>query len=140
MRWLVLIVGLLGAALALEIEPPALAQVAPHCDTPPELLEDDARLPLLAERFQQHSPVTILVIGDASTAGAAPDDAYPYFLATALRRRHPGTPITVINQGGAAEANTTTLTHDVYAFPFNGKGLMADLTLQGTKITRIHPD
>jgi lipid-binding SYLF domain-containing protein len=51
-----------------------------------------------------------------------------------------GPSITVINQGGAAEANTTTLTHDVYAFPFNGKGLMADLTLQGTKITRIHPD
>ncbi len=37
-------------------------------------------------------------------------------------------------------ANTTTITHDVYAFPFNQKGLMADLTLQGTKITRIHPD
>ena len=50
-----------------------------------------------------------------------------------------GPSITVINKGGAAEADTTTLTHDVYAFPFNGKGLMADLTLQGTKITRIHP-
>jgi lipid-binding SYLF domain-containing protein len=51
-----------------------------------------------------------------------------------------GPSITVINQGGAAAADITTLTHDVYAFPFNGKGLMADLTLQGTKITRIHPD
>ncbi|HEX4196834.1 MAG TPA: lipid-binding SYLF domain-containing protein [Caulobacteraceae bacterium] len=51
-----------------------------------------------------------------------------------------GPSITVINAGAAAEANTTTLTHDVYAFPFNGKGLMADLTLQGTKISRIHPD
>ncbi len=50
-----------------------------------------------------------------------------------------GPSITVINQGAAAEADTTTLSHDVYAFPFNGKGLMADLTLQGTKITRIHP-
>ncbi|HEY3888312.1 MAG TPA: lipid-binding SYLF domain-containing protein [Caulobacteraceae bacterium] len=50
-----------------------------------------------------------------------------------------GPSITVINQGGAAEANTTTLTRDVYAFPFNGRGLMADLTLQGTKISRIHP-
>lgn len=49
-----------------------------------------------------------------------------------------GPSITVINQGAAAEANTTTLSQDVYAFPFNGKGLMADLTLQGTKITRIH--
>jgi lipid-binding SYLF domain-containing protein len=50
-----------------------------------------------------------------------------------------GPSITVINAGAAAEANSTTLTQDVYAFPFNGKGLMADLTLQGTKITRIHP-
>ena len=44
---------------------------------------------------------------------------------------------TVINTGGAAEADTTTVSSDVYAFPFGEKGLMADLTLQGTKITRI---
>ena len=50
-----------------------------------------------------------------------------------------GPSLVVVNKGAAAEANTTTLTHDVYAFPFNNKGLMADLTLQGTKITRIHP-
>jgi lipid-binding SYLF domain-containing protein len=49
-----------------------------------------------------------------------------------------GPSITVINQGGAAHADITTMSQDVYAFPFNGKGLMADLTLQGTKITRIH--
>ena len=49
-----------------------------------------------------------------------------------------GPSITVINQGAAAAADTTTLSHDVYAFPFNAKGLMADLTLQGTKISRIH--
>jgi lipid-binding SYLF domain-containing protein len=50
-----------------------------------------------------------------------------------------GPSIVVINAGAAAEADTTTLTHDVYAFPFGEKGLMADLTLQGTKISRIHP-
>ena len=50
-----------------------------------------------------------------------------------------GPSIVVINKGAAVEADTTTLTHDVYAFPFNEKGLMADLTLQGTKITHIHP-
>jgi len=50
-----------------------------------------------------------------------------------------GPSIVVINQGAGAEADTTTVTHDVYAFPFSEKGLMADLTLQGTKITRIHP-
>jgi lipid-binding SYLF domain-containing protein len=50
-----------------------------------------------------------------------------------------GPSIVVVNKGAGAEADTTTLTHDVYAFPFSQKGLMADLTLQGTKITRIHP-
>jgi lipid-binding SYLF domain-containing protein len=50
-----------------------------------------------------------------------------------------GPSIVVVNKGAAAEADVTTLTHDVYAFPFSEKGLMADLTLQGTKITRIHP-
>ncbi|HUZ11647.1 MAG TPA: lipid-binding SYLF domain-containing protein [Caulobacteraceae bacterium] len=50
-----------------------------------------------------------------------------------------GPSIVVINQGAGAEANTTTLSQDVVAFPYNQKGLMADLTLQGTKITRIHP-
>ena len=50
-----------------------------------------------------------------------------------------GPSIVVVNKGAGAEANVTTVTHDVYAFPFNQKGLMADLTLQGTKITPIHP-
>jgi lipid-binding SYLF domain-containing protein len=50
-----------------------------------------------------------------------------------------GPSITVINKGAAASADSTTLAQDVYAFPFNGKGLMADLTLQGTKISQIHP-
>jgi lipid-binding SYLF domain-containing protein len=50
-----------------------------------------------------------------------------------------GPSIVVINKGASAEADTTTLAKDVYAFPFNGEGLMADLTLQGTKISPIHP-
>jgi len=50
-----------------------------------------------------------------------------------------GPSIAVINKSAAAEGDTTTIAKDVYAFPFNGKGLMADLTLQGTKISRIHP-
>jgi lipid-binding SYLF domain-containing protein len=51
-----------------------------------------------------------------------------------------GPSITVINAGAAAAADTTTLSHDVYAFPFNARGLMADLTLQGTKISRLRGD
>jgi len=50
-----------------------------------------------------------------------------------------GPSVAVINKGAGAEANSTTITKDVYAFPFNQKGLMADLTLQGTKISPIHP-
>jgi len=50
-----------------------------------------------------------------------------------------GPRITVVNKGAAAEVDTTTATHDVLAFPYNGKGLMADLTFQGVKITQIHP-
>ena len=51
-----------------------------------------------------------------------------------------GPSIVVVGTGAGAQVDTTTLSQDVYAFPFNQKGLMADLTLQGTKITRIHPD
>jgi lipid-binding SYLF domain-containing protein len=50
-----------------------------------------------------------------------------------------GPSITVVNKAAAAEVDTTTSTHDVLAFPYNGKGLMADLTFQGVKISRIHP-
>jgi lipid-binding SYLF domain-containing protein len=50
-----------------------------------------------------------------------------------------GPSITVVNKSAATEGDITTATQDVYAFPFNGKGLMADLTLEGTKISRIHP-
>jgi lipid-binding SYLF domain-containing protein len=47
--------------------------------------------------------------------------------------------IVVVNKGAAADIDTTTALRDVYAFPFNQKGLMANLTLEGTKITPIHP-
>ena len=50
-----------------------------------------------------------------------------------------GPSIVVVNKGAAVAADSTTVTQDVYAFPFGAKGLMADLTLQGTKITHIHP-
>jgi lipid-binding SYLF domain-containing protein len=46
--------------------------------------------------------------------------------------------IVVINKGAAANVDTTTALHDVYAFPFNQKGLMGSLTLEGTKITPLH--
>ncbi len=51
-----------------------------------------------------------------------------------------GPSVVVIDQGTAASLTSTTLTQDVYAFPFGQRGLMAGLGLEGSKITRIHPD
>ena len=45
----------------------------------------------------------------------------------------------VLKEGAAKEADTTTLSQDVYAVSFNQEGLMATLSLEGSKITRIHP-
>jgi hypothetical protein len=36
-------------------------------------------------------------------------------------------------------AETTTLRADVYVFIFNQKGLMAEIGLEGSKITRASP-
>ncbi len=47
--------------------------------------------------------------------------------------------LTVVDMGVAAGLSTTTLQKDIYAFFFNQKGLMAGITLQGTKITPYTP-
>jgi lipid-binding SYLF domain-containing protein len=51
-----------------------------------------------------------------------------------------GPSVVVVDEGKAKSLTTTTLKDDVYAFIFGQKGLMAGLGLQGSKITRIHPD
>jgi len=51
-----------------------------------------------------------------------------------------GPSVVVIDKSKAMSNTTTTITQDVYAFPFGGKGLMAGLGLEGSKITRIHPN
>lgn len=50
-----------------------------------------------------------------------------------------GPSVVVMDKGTAASVTSTTLTQDVYAFPFGQHGLMAGLGLEGSKITRIHP-
>jgi lipid-binding SYLF domain-containing protein len=50
-----------------------------------------------------------------------------------------GPSVVVMDKGTAASMTSTTLTQDVYAFPFGQKGLMAGLGLEGSKITRIRP-
>ena len=47
--------------------------------------------------------------------------------------------VVVIDRGAGATLNSTTLTKDVIAFPFGQKGPMADISLQGSKITTYRP-
>ena len=48
-----------------------------------------------------------------------------------------GPSVVMVDKGAAKSATTTTLTEDVYAFPFGQKGLMAGLGLEGSKISPI---
>jgi lipid-binding SYLF domain-containing protein len=50
-----------------------------------------------------------------------------------------GPSVVVIDKGAAMSSTTTTITQDVYAFPFGQAGLMAGLGIEGSKITHIHP-
>jgi len=51
-----------------------------------------------------------------------------------------GPNVVVVDAGVAKSLTTTTLRDDIYAFIFDMKGLMAGIGIQGSKITRIHPD
>ena len=51
-----------------------------------------------------------------------------------------GPSIVVVDKGLAKSLSTTTVREGVYAFFFAQKGLMAGLSLQGSKITEITPD
>lgn len=51
-----------------------------------------------------------------------------------------GPSIVVVDKGAASSFTTTSLTQDVYAVPFGQRGLMAGVGVEGSKITRIHPD
>jgi lipid-binding SYLF domain-containing protein len=48
-----------------------------------------------------------------------------------------GPTVTVIEAGMAKNITTATVQPDVYAFIFSSKGLMAGITLEGSKITKI---
>lgn len=48
-----------------------------------------------------------------------------------------GPTIVVVNEGVAKNLSSTTLEKDAYAFIFDQQGLMASLSLEGTKISRI---
>ena len=48
-----------------------------------------------------------------------------------------GPTVVIVNEGVAKNLSTTTLKDDAYAFVFDQKGLMAGVTIEGTKISRI---
>lgn len=46
--------------------------------------------------------------------------------------------VTLINVGAAGQVDTNNISDPIVGFIFDGKGLMYNLTLEGSKITRIH--
>jgi lipid-binding SYLF domain-containing protein len=50
-----------------------------------------------------------------------------------------GPTVVVVDQGVAKNLSTSTLKDDAYAFIFNQQGLMAGVSIEGTKISRINP-
>lgn len=48
-----------------------------------------------------------------------------------------GPSVVVVNEGVAKNLTTSTLKNDAYAFIFDQQGLMASLSIEGTKISRI---
>jgi lipid-binding SYLF domain-containing protein len=49
-----------------------------------------------------------------------------------------GPSVVVVNEGVAKNLTSSTLKDDAYAFIFDQQGLMASLSIEGTKITHIH--
>lgn len=49
-----------------------------------------------------------------------------------------GPTVVVVDQGMAKNLSTSTLKEDAYAFIFNQQGLMAGVSIEGTKISRIN--
>ncbi len=84
------------------ITSPAVRAEHSQCEVPAELMQVSTKLPHLAERLRAKQPVNIVVIGGASTKGAAagtPDLAYPHRLQLALAESFPDASINVINKG-----------------------------------------
>jgi lipid-binding SYLF domain-containing protein len=65
------------------------------------------------------------------------DEAVDYIERTAGFEIGVGPTVVLVDEGVAKNLSTTTLKDDAYAFIFNQQGLMAGISLEGTKITRI---
>jgi lipid-binding SYLF domain-containing protein len=49
-----------------------------------------------------------------------------------------GPTVVIVDEGVAKNLSTSTLKDDAYAFIFNQQGLMAGISIEGTKISRIN--
>jgi len=102
---------LAALSLAIGFTAPTIPEVAAEtvgaeCAVTPDLVQDEAKFPKLAQRLMQKEPVTIVVIGGSSTVGSAAgggDAAYPHQLELALHRLYPGVTINVLNRGALRE-------------------------------------
>lgn len=65
------------------------------------------------------------------------DKAIDYIEKTAGIEIGVGPTVVVVDEGIAKNLSTSTLKEDAYAFIFNQQGLMAGLSIEGTKISRI---
>jgi acyl-CoA thioesterase-1 len=96
-----------AAATTTGAAPPGTAPTGPGAELPAcsvrsDIIETAPSLPNLASAIHKKKPVRIVVIGGASTKGAAagaPENAYPSRLQIALQKQFPDAPITVVNQG-----------------------------------------
>ncbi|MCP5433797.1 MAG: twin-arginine translocation pathway signal protein [Alphaproteobacteria bacterium] len=66
------------------------------------------------------------------------DEAVEYVRDTAGWEIGVGPTVVVVNEGVAKNLSTSTLKEDAYAFIFDQQGLMAGVSIEGTKITKIH--
>jgi len=48
-----------------------------------------------------------------------------------------GPTVVIVNEGAAKNLSTSTLKDDAYAFVFDQEGLMAGVSIEGTKISKI---
>ena len=88
------------------------------------------------------------VSGSWGLQAGAPSYAYAVFLMTdkAVRYVHQtrgweigvGPTVVIVNEGVAKNLSTSTLKDDAYAFIFSQQGLMAGISLEGTKVSHIH--
>ena len=103
-------IRLAGLLFAAAIAPAAAAPA--DCRVPAELARVEAKLSGLRARVAAGGPLTIIAIGDASTAGVkvgGAELAYPQWLQEALARAWPGRPVTVVNKGVAHQSTEEML-------------------------------